>query len=358
MDECHLPRIKNGEGQWLDRTEDIWNHIEIYFRDIFRSWNPSEDVLEKGLRQSRRSVTGIKCYRRSHSRITAEDILSTLSNGPLKSLRSDASKIIANRLKPLLDTIISPCQAAFVPDRLITNNVLLAFKVNHYLKTKTWGRKGHMALKLDISKAYNKIGWKFLEKAFSSLLQKEERNGSLQGVAVCRRAPKVSHHLFADDTLIFCQAMREAAACNLEILGTFGRAAGQEINFEKSSVVFSKNTTAWVRVEIQDAMRIRLEDRHDLYIELPSVVGKSRCKEVLIKVVAQATPTYAMSCFRFPTSLIKEIHTIVSNFWWHNGEARKIHWITGIDFANQRRKVGWDLEIFKRFNLAMLSKQL
>ncbi|KAL0375754.1 UNVERIFIED_CONTAM: hypothetical protein Scaly_0693000 [Sesamum calycinum] len=57
---------------------------------------------------------------------------------------------------------------------------------------------------------------------------------------------------------------------------TFGRAAGQEINFEKSSVVFSKNTTAWVRVEIQDTMRIRVEDRHDLYLELPSVVGKSR----------------------------------------------------------------------------------
>ncbi|KAL0375753.1 UNVERIFIED_CONTAM: hypothetical protein Scaly_0692900 [Sesamum calycinum] len=80
-----ITRIKNGEGQWLDRTEDIWNHIETYFRDIFRSRSPSEDELEKGLRQSRR-VLPIKCCRRSHSRYTAEDILSTLSQmAPLKS---------------------------------------------------------------------------------------------------------------------------------------------------------------------------------------------------------------------------------------------------------------------------------
>ncbi|KAL0458086.1 UNVERIFIED_CONTAM: putative aspartic proteinase GIP2 [Sesamum latifolium] len=74
------------------------------------------------------------------------------------------TKCIANRLKPLLDRIISPVQSAFIPGRLITDNVLIAFEINHFLKNKSWGKLGHMALKLDISKAYDKVEWSFLRK--------------------------------------------------------------------------------------------------------------------------------------------------------------------------------------------------
>ncbi|KAL0444148.1 UNVERIFIED_CONTAM: putative mitochondrial protein [Sesamum latifolium] len=65
----------------------------------------------------------------------------------------------------------------------------------------------------------------YFAEAFSSLLQREERCGRLQGVAVYRQTPRVSHLLFADDTLIFCQATIDAAVCILEVLGTFRRAA-------------------------------------------------------------------------------------------------------------------------------------
>ncbi|KAL0458850.1 UNVERIFIED_CONTAM: hypothetical protein Slati_0512200 [Sesamum latifolium] len=105
-------------------------------------------------------------------------------------------------------------------------------------------------------------------EAFSSLLQREEQSGQLQGVAVCRQAPRVSHLLFADDTLIFCQASVEAATCILEVLETFGPAAGQEINFAKSSVTFSKNTTDSIKAAVQDTLQIRMEGRHDLYLGL------------------------------------------------------------------------------------------
>ncbi|KAL0342713.1 UNVERIFIED_CONTAM: hypothetical protein Scaly_1933900 [Sesamum calycinum] len=70
-----------------------------------------------------------------------------------------ASKFIANGLKSIMDAIVSPSQSAFIPGRLITNNVLLAFEVNHFLKISSWAKKGFVVLKLDMSKAYDRIQW-------------------------------------------------------------------------------------------------------------------------------------------------------------------------------------------------------
>lgn len=65
--------------------------------------------------------------------------------------------MIANRMKPFLNDIISPTQSAFVPNRLSTDNVLVSYEVNHFLKCRTKGRNHFMALNLDISKAYDSI---------------------------------------------------------------------------------------------------------------------------------------------------------------------------------------------------------
>ena len=59
------------------------------------------------------------------------------------------SKTLANRLKTLLPQIITENQSAFTSDRLITDNVLVAFELMHYLNHKTLGKDGYMVAKLD-----------------------------------------------------------------------------------------------------------------------------------------------------------------------------------------------------------------
>ena len=74
------------------------------------------------------------------------------------------SKVLANRLKLILSEIIAPNQSAFVSGHLITDNILLAYEVTHFMKNKRTGAQGFPALKLDMSKAYDLVEWHYLER--------------------------------------------------------------------------------------------------------------------------------------------------------------------------------------------------
>lgn len=73
------------------------------------------------------------------------------------------SKMMTNRLKIILPHIISKNQSAFTPGRLITDNILIAFELLHSMKNTRVGKDGSMALKLDVSKAYDRLEWGFLQ---------------------------------------------------------------------------------------------------------------------------------------------------------------------------------------------------
>lgn len=79
------------------------------------------------------------------------------------------TKAIANRLKPILTHIISPNQSAFIPDRLITDNVIIGYEYLHKIRHSKGKRNDLMALKLDISKAYDRLEWSFLKKSLIAL---------------------------------------------------------------------------------------------------------------------------------------------------------------------------------------------
>ena len=74
------------------------------------------------------------------------------------------SKVLANRLKNFLPQIITKHQSAFTKNRLIFDNILVAFETLHSMKNHKTGKNGYMALKLDMSKAYDRVEWSILEE--------------------------------------------------------------------------------------------------------------------------------------------------------------------------------------------------
>lgn len=77
--------------------------------------------------------------------------------------------MIANRLKHILVVIISPNQCAFLPERFKTDNIMVAYEVLHTIGTRQKGKLGNMASKLDMSKAYDRVEWKYLEVVLRKL---------------------------------------------------------------------------------------------------------------------------------------------------------------------------------------------
>jgi hypothetical protein len=124
-----------------------------------------------------------------------------------------------------------------------------------------------------------------------------------------------------------------------EILVCYEQGSGQRLNKEKTSLFFSRNTDQGVREKIIKLAGVPESQRYDTYLGLPALVGKSRIrefqgikdrvrkrvtdwktkflsqagKEVLIKAVVQAIPSYSMSMFLLPKELCKELNSMMQN---------------------------------------------
>jgi hypothetical protein len=174
------------------------------------------------------------------------------------------AKVLANRLKVILPSIISPNQSAFLPGKLITDNILAAYETMHSMHSRMWSKVGFMGIKLDMSKAYDRVEWGFLEavmtklgfasrwiklvlecisnvrysivmngspvgniiptrglrqgdplspylfilcaEALSCMITHAEITGVLTGVPTSPKGPRLSHLLFADNSLLFSKA--------------------------------------------------------------------------------------------------------------------------------------------------------
>lgn len=84
------------------------------------------------------------------------------------------SKVLANRIKPILPNVISDVQSAFILNRLISDNTTVTFEMLHRMRNRRKGKTGHMAVKLDISKAYDRVEWEFLRRIMMKIELSEQ----------------------------------------------------------------------------------------------------------------------------------------------------------------------------------------
>ncbi|KAL6184978.1 hypothetical protein ACLB2K_041113 [Fragaria x ananassa] len=318
------------------------------------------------------------------------------------------SKTIVNRMKAVLPEVISQYQSAFVPGRCIHDNVITAFEVIHSIKAKLAGDVPHCVLKLDISKAYDRVEWVFLQgvlqklgfnaqwvdlimrcvtsvsfsvlsngeavgritpsrglrqgdpllpylflmvsEGLTRLFQKADREGLIHGVKAAAEAPVISHLLFADDSLLFSRAHLQEN-----------------------------------KAELSQMLGVPIVECHERYLGLPTTAGRSKKslfrgidkrleshlqgwqskllskagKFVLVKAVAHAIPVYSMSVFKLPKGVWRGFQAKVAKFWWgKQGNKRGIHWCKWDLLCRNKKDGGLGFRDLEVFNQDLLAKTM
>ena len=177
-------------------------------------------------------------------------------------------------------------------------------------------------------------------EGLSTLIQSAVDRGQMEGVKIYRGGPRLSHLFFADDSLIFCKATLKECDELRRLLAVYEKASNQQLNRAKTSLFFNGNTPREVQEEIKNRFGAQIIKQHEKYLGLPSLVGRNKRttfnaikeklgkmfagwkekllskagKEVLIKAMAQAIPTYIMSCFKLLDLLCDELMGMIRNF--------------------------------------------
>lgn len=352
------------------------------------------------------------------------------------------SKCLVNRLRPWLDSLISQEQSAFVPGRRITNNALIAFKCIHAIQNGIGDRQEFGAYKLDLAKAYDRVDRAFLQSlleklgfhhkwvqwvmscvtsvrytvrfngapfcpftptrglrqgdlllpylfllvadGLSTLIKHQEALGNLQGIRVCRRAPSVSHLLFADDSLLFFHANVAQATVVKSIIATFERCTGQLISPAKCSMLVNEDGDPSEVHQVRQVLGLQRIDFEAKYLGLPTPHGRIRrgilqpmeerfvkrmvswkerdlssaAKETLIKSVAEALPTYVMSVFKLPLTLCDDLMRQIRAFWWGSNKGkRKVQPVPWQTMIKPKCYGGMGFKDLLLFNKALLAHQ-
>ncbi|XP_026399813.1 uncharacterized protein LOC113295701 [Papaver somniferum] len=233
-----------------------------------------------------------------------------------------------------MDTLVSPFQSAFVANRQIHDNIVITHEILHSFKRKKKNSKnGHLAIKLDLSKAFDRLEWSFILAVFkklgfseewcqmiqqfistvsysvlvngspgetfhpsrgirqgdcppyifilcmevlSQLLLKADEDKLIQGFKFKKNSPSISHLFFVDDCMLFVKASVTYAKNLLKIINVFANASGQAINFEKSGFITSGKMHHKHINFLSKTLKMKFLSNSEKYLGTPLFIGKDK----------------------------------------------------------------------------------
>lgn len=179
-------------------------------------------------------------------------------------------------------------------------------------------------------------------KFLTRLLSVEEAKHELHGIKVCRAAPIISHLFYADDLMVMCRAISQDAKAIHWCFSKYCVWSGQDINLEKSSIIFSNNIRGKVKAAIKVVLGFKEMHKDSVYLGNNMILSRNKYKDftalkerisnrvegwsrhmlskaakhTLIKSVIQGIPSYSMATFQIPISVCNELDKLVKRYWW------------------------------------------
>ncbi|XP_028104944.1 uncharacterized protein LOC114303962 [Camellia sinensis] len=347
------------------------------------------------------------------------------------------AKVLSKRLKRVLPEIISEAQTAFLGGRSILDGVLIANEVVHWWKA---AKMRGIILKLDFEKAYDSVNWEFLlsmmrnfgfgekwlgwiksclsssrvsvlvngsptkefapqrglrqgdplspllfnivAEGLNILIERAKELGLVKGASVGPTELKFSHLQFADDSIIFCEAVRGELVHIKRILRCFEVLSGLKINFHKSLLCGVGVPDGEVN-QFTSIFNCRSQKLPFNYLGLPlganpnrkstwqPVIEKVKKKLAnwkrkflsyagrltLIRSVLSCMPIYFLSIFKIPVGVAKQIEKIQTAFLWGKSELkRKVHLVKWADLTVDKSQGGLGLRNLREVNACLLLK--
>ncbi|KAL0456049.1 UNVERIFIED_CONTAM: LINE-1 retrotransposable element O protein [Sesamum latifolium] len=262
------------------------------------------------------------------------------------------SKILADRIKPHLEKIISPFQMVFVQGRNISENSIITQEIMHYLHGKK-GKKGLMAIKIDLSKVYDRVEWPFLLKLLESVGFNEVFVNWISK-CICTTSYSLLINGTAFDFFRPSRGIRQGDPLSpTSLLST--------PNFFPE--YYSRRNPWAISRELKARAQVFNELLKKLFNKLSLWKAKnlSRAgKLVLTKNVAQSIPVYHMFTFLLPKGICSKMDKMVRRFWWQSKETEEnknfLAFKSWTSICQLKNKGGLGIRKFQDFNEALLPK--